>query len=236
MIAGPSVLRMLADHPRFDQCQSIRQVWTGGEAMPSDLPSVLRSRLRQPCQLWNFYGPTETAIEASACQVAGTMTSGVPSALGRQSTTRRSRWLIPQLRPVPVGVPGQLAISGPGLADGYFNEPELTHTKFVTLPSDPPVRAYLTGDLGRLDDDGAIQFLGRMDQQVKLRGYRIELEEIDRHLAQQPGVVDAATCVIGSGNRSEIGCRRGGGCVGAGHQASQVQASRSRLGGRSNSS
>lgn len=199
LIGGPSVLRMLAGHPRFDQCRFVRQVWTGGEAMPSDLPSMLRSTLRHDCDFWNFYGPTEAAIEASATRVEWSHDPKKPVTIGSPIHNTTVTLVDSELHPVPVGAPGQLAISGPGLADGYLNEPELTKAKFVVLPSSPPSRAYLTGDLARLADDRSIHFLGRMDQQVKLRGYRIELEEVDRHLSKQPGVTDAATCVVGQG-------------------------------------
>lgn len=204
LTAGPSVLRMLASHPRFDQCRWVRQVWTGGEAMPSELPGKIRSRLNQPCQFWNFYGPTETAIEASAQLVDWGHDPRRPVSIGSPIHNTQIALVDSALSPVPIGVPGQLAVSGPGLADGYLDAPELTHAKFVTLPSDPPRRAYLTGDLGRLNDKGSIEFLGRMDQQVKLRGYRIELEEIDRYLVQQFGITDAASCVIGEGNKARL--------------------------------
>jgi amino acid adenylation domain-containing protein len=100
-------------------------------------------------------------------------------------------------RPQPIGVPGELHIAGAGLARGYLNRPELTREKFIANPFQPGTRIYKTGDRARWLDDGTIQYLGRMDTQVKVRGYRVELGEIEAQLKQHPGIQDSA--VIGRG-------------------------------------
>ncbi|QDV46112.1 Dimodular nonribosomal peptide synthase [Stieleria neptunia] len=201
----PSVLRAIAAHPRFAECTSVRQIWTGGEAMPSELPEWIHSKL--DCELWNFYGPTE-----AACQVTAHRVSHVPPdrriPIGREIDGVHVHLVDTQLAPVPVGVPGQIVISGRGLADGYLNQPELTEQSFLASQQirdgdGKPSRVYLTGDLGRRRGDGTIEFLGRVDHQIKLRGYRIELEEIERTIERFPGVERAAVKVIRPGSRGE---------------------------------
>ena len=105
-----------------------------------------------------------------------------------------------QLRPLPDTVPGQLAIAGPGLARGYHADPELTEQKFVRHPNQPNQRLYLTGDLGRRWPDGRFDFMGRTDHQVKLRGYRLELGEIESILQSHPGVDRAAVLLVDGGD------------------------------------
>src|SRR5262249_18420944 len=104
----------------------------------------------------------------------------------------------------PIGVPGELLIGGDGLARGYFRRPEETKTKFVAHPfsSAPDARVYRTGDLVRYRDDGVLEFLGRMDTQVKVRGFRIELEEIEAVMAQHPAVKRAVAIVRGEPQES----------------------------------
>lgn len=203
--AVPSVLRALASHPRFAECTSVRQIWTGGEAMPSELPKSIHSQVDG--ELWNFYGPTEAACQVTAHRVTE-VTPGSRIPIGREIDGVHVHVVDPLLAPVPVGVPGQLVISGRGLADGYLSQPELTEQAFITsqhiLDGDgKPSRVYLTGDLGRRRGDGTIEFLGRVDHQVKLRGYRIELEEIEQTIERFPGVERAAVKVIQAGTSAE---------------------------------
>ncbi len=203
--AVPSVLRALAGHPRFAECTSVRQIWTGGETMPTELPELIRSQVDG--ELWNFYGPTEAACQVTAHRVTE-VTPGSRIPIGREIDGVHIHLVDPLLAPVPVGVPGQIVISGRGLADGYLNQPELTEQAFVTSQQirdgdGKPSRVYLTGDLGRRRGDGTIEFLGRVDHQVKLRGYRIELEEIERTIECFTGVERAAVKVIQSGTPGE---------------------------------
>ena len=104
----------------------------------------------------------------------------------------------------PIGVPGELCISGEGLARGYFNNPELTAEKFVENPFEPGKRMYKTGDLARWLADGNIEFLGRIDNQVKIRGFRIELGEIEANLLNIEGIKEAVVIAIGEGENKHL--------------------------------
>jgi amino acid adenylation domain-containing protein len=203
----PSTLRVLANHSQFSNCDSIREIWCGGESLANDLVELVRSKL--PVPIWNFYGPTEAAVEAAAIRIDHPQDARRRIPIGRPIDGTEIWVLDDGLHPVPPGVPGQLAISGVGLADGYLNRPELSEAAFIKSNQildrqGHPVRLYLTGDLGRYrTDDGCLEFLGRIDHQVKLRGYRIELEEIERILESHSSVVRAAVQVIGSDDRSQ---------------------------------
>ncbi|RCG33248.1 amino acid adenylation domain-containing protein [Sphaerisporangium album] len=162
----------------------------GGEALPLPLAQELRSRVRR---LWNMYGPTETTIWSTAWEVPER--PGHVS-IGRPIAGTRVHVVDAGLRRLPAGVPGELAIGGIGVAEGYLGRPELTARKFVPDPYGPPGgRLYRTGDTVRRRHDGTLEFLGRSDDQVKLRGHRIELGEIETALAAQPGVRQAVVAV-----------------------------------------
>ena len=202
--AVPSLLQLVAAHPRFAECVTLRQVWSGGEPLPPELPGLV-ARLRG-VRLWNFYGPTEAAVEAAAWPVdAVDPTRPVP--IGRPVAGTRLLVLDAAGRPVPDTVPGELAIAGPGLARGYLRRPDLTTARFVTLgPKGGGLRAYLTGDRCRRRADGTLEFLGRIDDQVKLRGYRLELGEIESCLRMHPAVALAAAKVVGDGPEARLAC------------------------------
>jgi acyl-coenzyme A synthetase/AMP-(fatty) acid ligase len=156
----------------------------GGEALPRNLASDL---LRRAGEVWNVYGPTETTIWSSAWRVeAG---EGV-IAIGRPIANTQLWVLDAKLNPMPVGVPGELYIGGEGLAQGYWESPDLTAERFVRDPfsGEAGSRLYRTGDLARRLPDGRLECLGRIDRQVKLRGFRIELGEIEANIAQHPAV------------------------------------------------
>ncbi len=191
--AVPSMQRLIVTHPRFKECRHLSQVWCGGESMPTDLPELIWRHCS--ATIWNFYGPTEAAVEATAYEVKD-QDPRRPIPIGKPIANTEVLILNGKLEPVPDTVPGQLAILGRGLALGYLNQPELTSKKFVPVPGDPHSRMYLTGDLCRRRTDGTIDFLGRIDNQVKLRGYRIELEEIDSVLRLHPAVENAAVKLI----------------------------------------
>ncbi|TWT84023.1 Dimodular nonribosomal peptide synthase [Planctomycetes bacterium CA13] len=197
LVANPSLLQVILAHPRFDQCCWLEQIWTGGETMPTDLPNQVRERTN--ARLWNFYGPTEASIEATAYETPLDHDPSRPVPIGRAIANTQIAILDDHFQPVADGVPGQIAILGNGLARGYLSQPTETAKSFRLLESFGGKRAYLTGDLGRINADGLVEFLGRIDGQVKLRGYRIELEEIEQHLRNQPSVLDAAVCVLGEG-------------------------------------
>ncbi|MFI9388530.1 amino acid adenylation domain-containing protein [Kutzneria sp. NPDC052558] len=158
-------------------------VLCGGEAMPADLAAELVERADK---VWNLYGPTETTIWSTAYQVLG---GESPVPIGTPLANTVVQVLDDGLRPVPAGLPGQLYIGGTGVAAGYTS-PELTAERFVELPEG---RFYRTGDVVRLRVDGQLEFLHRVDRQIKLHGYRIELPEIEQVLHAHPSVAD---CVV----------------------------------------
>ena len=192
----PSMLEALIDQDGFPACGSLRRVICGGEALSSEL----RDRFFAHCdaELHNIYGPTEAAIGAASwtCFPDDTAES-VP--IGRPGANMQIYLLDPYLNPVPVGVPGEIHIGGDGLARGYLNQPELTSEKFVPNPFSelPDARMYRTGDMARFLPDGTLEYLGRSDHQVKMRGYRIEPGEVESVLAHHPSV---NTCLVLSMN------------------------------------
>lgn len=159
----------------------------GGEAMTRDMAEKL---LALGLNLWNMYGPTEATIWATFYQVQSRKSGSVP--IGKPIDNYTAYILDANLMPVPVGVPGELYIGGAGLARGYRNKPELTAERFIHLPVAHGERVYRTGDYAVYRADGTIECQGRADNQVKVRGYRIELEEVELHLSSHPDVVAAA--------------------------------------------
>ncbi|WP_317658691.1 non-ribosomal peptide synthase/polyketide synthase [Pseudomonas sp. KU43P] len=182
--ATPSTWRMLADHPRLPALAG-RQVLCGGEALPTDLAERL---IAVAGGLWNLYGPTETSVWSARCHLQGQQ----PVMLGEALAHTALHVLDDDLEPLPLGVAGELYIGGEGLARGYHDRPGLTAERFVADPFGSGQRLYRTGDLVRRRADGALEYLGRIDQQVKIRGFRIELGEIEACLLAAPGVREAA--------------------------------------------
>jgi amino acid adenylation domain-containing protein len=168
----------------------------GGEALPTDLAELLAASCGEA---WNLYGPTETTIWSSAWRL--------PRAVGRVRVGKpiantELHVLDEELRPLPIGVPGELFIGGEGVAPGYLNRPELTAQRFVGDPfRGGTARMYRTGDLARWLPDGSLDLLGRNDDQLKLRGHRIEAGEVEAALLRLPGVAQAAVAL----HRPEIG-------------------------------
>lgn len=162
----------------------------GGEALPQDLAD----RLCLPgMTLWNLYGPTETTIWSTACHLR----PGAPVQLGHPIPGTQVVLVDRNLRSVPRGVIGELLICGPGVSQGYYRNPVETAKQFVPDPVAAGRRAYLTGDRVRMQQDGSLVYIGRHDDQVKLRGHRIELGEIEAALRKLPGVRDAAAQLNG---------------------------------------
>ncbi|MFZ6027917.1 MAG: amino acid adenylation domain-containing protein [Chloroflexota bacterium] len=189
----PSMLRLFLEEPGLEErCRSLRRVICSGEALSTDLQA--RSFARLPAALYNLYGPTEAAVDVThwTCERQDSRAS-VP--IGRPIANTQLYILDRQMRPVPVGVPGELYIGGDNLGRGYLARPDLTAERFVPNPfaallSETPTanntRLYKTGDRARYAADGTIEFLGRLDFQVKIRGFRIETGEIEAVLAQHP--------------------------------------------------
>ncbi|MEU7740484.1 amino acid adenylation domain-containing protein [Nonomuraea sp. NPDC049158] len=166
---------------------TLRQVFASGEALPAH--HVRRfHEVVTGCRLINLYGPTEAAVDVThyACHGGENM---VP--IGRPVDNTRVHVLDADLKPQPVGVPGELCVAGVQLARGYLRRPDLTAERFVAAPHAGEQRVYRTGDLARRLADGGIEYLGRIDHQVKLRGYRIEPGEIEERLRQHAAVRDA---------------------------------------------
>ncbi len=189
----PSMLQVFLEEPHLEKCNVLKHVICSGEALSVDLQEKFLARL--DAQLHNLYGPTEAAIDVTFwdCQ-RGSNDKVVP--IGRPIANTQIHILDKYLQTVPVGVPGELHIGGVGLARGYLNRPDLTDEKFIFNlfeNAEEKSRLYKTGDLARYRPDGSIEFLGRIDHQVKLRGFRIELEEIEAVLHQHPSVQVATT-------------------------------------------
>lgn len=186
----PSRLAQLLLAAGGDFLDRARVVLVGGEAFPSQLARKLKDFPR--VQVWNVYGPTETCIWSTAELLSG---GAARPLIGRPLADESVYILSPDLELQPLGVPGEIAIGGPGLALGYQNDDELTKRRFVESRFSPGKRLYLTGDLGRWTETGRLEYLGRKDRQVKVRGYRIEPGEIEHHLRSHPAVTAAAVVV-----------------------------------------
>ncbi|WP_321892783.1 non-ribosomal peptide synthetase/type I polyketide synthase [Paraburkholderia tropica] len=186
--ATPSLWRMLLE-AGFKAPQGFK-ILCGGEPLPRDLADAL---LATGAEVWNLYGPTETTIWSAAARVQpnGAVVLGAPLA------NTQLHVLTDDLRLAPEGVTGELWIGGEGLATGYFNRPDLTDAAFRTIAVEgaASARLYRTGDLAKRLADGALQHLGRRDQQIKLRGFRIEIEDIEAALRKAPGVAAAAVAL-----------------------------------------
>ncbi len=177
------------DDAKVPEC--VRLAILGGErANPEQLADWFRHVGPNGPRLLNTYGPTEATIVATVAELRASdeQTRIVP--IGRPVRNVEVYVLDPRGEPVPIGVPGELHIAGAGLAMGYFNQPELTAERFIANPFSDRAdsRLYRTGDLVRYRPDGNLEFVGRRDSQVKFRGYRIELQEIESTLAQHEGV------------------------------------------------
>ncbi|MES1240935.1 MAG: non-ribosomal peptide synthase/polyketide synthase [Acidobacteriota bacterium] len=174
---------------------SIRELFSGGEALT---PHRVREALRYLApghRLVNGYGPTECTCWALT-HVVEALEEGRSVPIGRPIVNTTAYILDRELRPIELGEPGELCLGGPGVAQGYWNRPDLTADKFVPDPfGEPGDRLYRTGDLARWLPDGTVEYLGRTDHQVKIRGYRIEPGEIESVLAQCPGVAECAVVV-----------------------------------------
>ncbi|MDG2385434.1 MAG: amino acid adenylation domain-containing protein, partial [Pirellulaceae bacterium] len=174
--------------------QGVSQILTGGEALSVHHVRLALSRLSPEQTLVNGYGPTECTTFACCYTIPHDLAETARSVpIGRPIGNTQAYVLDRDLRPVPIGAQGELYLGGDGLAKGYWNRPELTAEKFVENPFGKTVsdRLYRTGDQVRWLNDGNLEFLGRLDAQIKLRGHRIELEEIAATMRDQPNVVDA---------------------------------------------
>ena len=178
--------------------RGLRQVLFGGEAVePRWVEAVLRAG--GPARLVHVYGPTETTTFATWHEVRAGTENASTIPIGRPIANTEIYILDAQREPVPIGVAGEIYIGGPGLAGGYLGRADLTAERFVPHPFDPEpgARLYRTGDRARFRPDGAVEFLGRLDRQVKLRGHRIEPAEVEAALLRLPELSAAAVLVTG---------------------------------------
>ncbi|MEU8393525.1 AMP-binding protein, partial [Micromonospora sp. NPDC048843] len=179
---------------------TLRRVFASGEAL--DVRTAARWRELGGAALHNLYGPTEAAVDVTYHEVTTADTVTVP--IGRPVFNTRVHVLDSSLRPVPVGVAGELYLAGTQLAIGYLARPDLTADRFVADPFHPDARMYRTGDLVRWNRTGELEYLGRNDFQVKLRGLRIELGEIEAALTAHDQLTQAAVVVAGSGENARL--------------------------------
>ncbi len=217
----PSALRgLLAARERAlygERDWAVRLIICGGDALDQELALQLA---QLPLPVWNFYGPTESSVWTT-CSLLAPTSSGESNDEASSSTRSQTETGTPsigfalpelqiyllneQLQPVPPGVPGELFIGGAGLARGYLRRPQLTAEKFIPHPfSDAPGnRLYRTGDLARYRRNGRIEFIGRLDNQVKLRGFRVELGEIENALTAFPGIKQAVVTIREDAGRDQ---------------------------------
>ena len=188
----PSILRVLAEHPQFTDCRKIRLITAAGEVLSRAIEHRVLSKMPWAV-LANLYGPVEASITVTAwiCE-PGSRRNSVP--IGKPQANVEIYILDSELQPVPIGVVGELFIGGVAVSSGYLNRPELTAERFLPHPFRRGVseRVYRTGDMARFDEDGVIEYIGRRDNQLKIRGVRVELEEIEAALNELPVVRESA--------------------------------------------
>ena len=191
----PSMLRLLLEEEGVEVCRSLRFVASGGEQLTVEDQRRFESRL-PGVALYNLYGPTEAAIDSTYWECEPRDNADVVP-IGHPIANAQAYVLDERLHPVPPGIPGELHIGGAGLARGYLKRSELTAERFIPDPfaMEPGARLYRTGDLARYLPGGVIEFLERLDRQVKLRGFRVELGEIEVALRAHPAVRECAVLV-----------------------------------------
>ncbi|MFI0913250.1 amino acid adenylation domain-containing protein [Streptomyces abikoensis] len=190
----PSVLRLLVDAPGWDRCSALRLVFSAGEPLHAELCHRLLALT--DVEVWNTYGPTECSIDVTALRFDPAQVSG-PVSIGRPLDNMRVLILDAEGEPTPFGVPGELHVGGVGVARGYLGRPGLTAGTFVPDPYGPAgSRLYRTGDRARWRSDGTLEYLGRLDHQVKVNGVRIEPGEVEAALAAHPRVRGAVAAAF----------------------------------------
>jgi amino acid adenylation domain-containing protein/FkbM family methyltransferase len=203
----PSMLRAFLEHPQSRRCTSLLRVIASGEALPPDVAGMFHSRL--DAELHNLYGPTECAIDVThwPCR-RGAVAAVVP--IGYPIWNVRMHVLHPEtLEPVPFGAKGELFIAGIAVGRGYIGQPGLTAERFLPDPfsdlssSGGGARMYRTGDLARYRADVSIEYLGRIDHQLKVRGFRIEAGEVERALCGHEAIAESVVTVRSTGGSDQ---------------------------------
>jgi len=211
MLGTPSFMLELLTILHSVKTHNIKRIMFAGEALP---PKTAEATFQLCNEVFNFYGPTESSIIATAFLIEKSSLRPTMDRIpiGRAVANTSLYLLNDTLHPVPIGVIGELYIGGDGLARGYLNRPELTAERFIPNPFMTPeeraqgcnTRLYRTGDLCRYLEDGNIEYIGRIDHQVKIRGFRIELDEIESALLSHPAVVEATVIA----REDELGNKR----------------------------
>jgi non-ribosomal peptide synthetase component F/acyl carrier protein len=197
----PAHMELLARrHEETDLASATRMLILGGEALHGESLAWWR-RAAPATRLINEYGPTEAVVGCCVHEVPPGPLDPGPVPIGRPLGNARLYLLARGLRPLPAEVPDELFIGGEGLARGYLGRPGLTAEKFIPDPfaDRPGSRLYATGDLARRRADGVLEYIGRTDQQVKVRGYRVELGEVEAGIARHPAIREAAVVADGEG-------------------------------------
>jgi len=184
----PSLLGLFLSLPGVNQWRTLRRVPIGGEPLPGEIADKFHATF--DALLQNFYGPTETVVNATNYEVEGAQGARIVP-IGRPKINTQVHLLDDALQPVPVGVIGEIYIGGTHLAHGYQRRPGVTAERFIADPFTPGGRLYRSGDLARRNADGDIEFVGRADEQVKIRGFRIELGEVAAAISVDPSVGQA---------------------------------------------
>ncbi|MGA9491149.1 MAG: amino acid adenylation domain-containing protein, partial [Mycobacterium sp.] len=222
----PSLLGLFLSLPGVNQWRTLRRVPIGGEPLPGEIADKFHATF--DALLYNFYGPTETVVNATSYPVEGAQgTRVVP--IGRPKINTQVHLLDDALQPVPVGVIGEIYIGGTHVARGYHRRPGLTAERFVADPFTPGGRLYRSGDLARRNADGDIEFVGRADEQVKIRGFRIELGEVAAAISVDPSVGQA---VVVASDLAQLGKSLVGYITpldGAGHDSVDLERIRARV-------
>jgi AMP-binding enzyme/Phosphopantetheine attachment site/AMP-binding enzyme C-terminal domain len=212
----PTMATMLAaDSDAKDGLAGLAQLLVGGEALTPELARSLSSLVGG--RISNMYGPTETTVWSTVGTVdASAVTPSNGISIGTPLLNQAVRILDDRGQPLPPGVVGEIVIGGAGVTRGYWNQPQLTEDRFTGAPP-----MYRTGDLGRFLPDGRLECLGRSDQQIKIRGHRVELGEIEAALREQPGIAEAAVVlqVGATGDQRIVGYVR----QAAGGEANEAQ-------------
>ncbi|HEY7407080.1 MAG TPA: amino acid adenylation domain-containing protein [Gemmatimonadaceae bacterium] len=183
-----------ADARRTVLENELRLILTASEPLPSELPRIWSREFGHPARLINMFGQTETTGIVTVYPIPAVIEDSVKIVhIGRPIANMRAYVLDAKLRPLPIGVPGELCIAGDGVSIGYLNQPELTAQRFIADPFSEVAagRLYRTGDRARLLADGIIEFLGRSDNQVKIRGFRVEVEEVEAAIRAHPAIREA---------------------------------------------
>ncbi len=190
----PSHLKIIKDKKMENVQQSVKRFIVGGEELETRLTMDITEKFNENIEIYNEYGPTEATV---GCMIykfnPHDPYNSVP--IGTPINNTRIYILDKKQVPVPIGISGELCVSGDGLAKGYLNKDELTNQKFIENPFVKGEKLYKTGDLARRLPNGNIEFLGRMDAQIKLRGYRIEPSEIERRLQEHNDIIEAMVLV-----------------------------------------